>query len=89
MYALVIVGIFSGAVVGPTMQMDADTLKMLIEMSGDVTISQSGYSTEEACKVQLSAVEPRHSMTINGMRITVKSVECRNTEEKPAGKSKV
>ena len=89
MWALVIVGIFSGAVQGPTMQLDADTLKMLIEMSGDVTISQAGYSTEEACKVQLAAIEPRHSMTVNGMKITVKSVECKNVEESPTGKSKV
>lgn len=82
MWSLVIVGIFSGAVQGPTMQLDDDTLKTLVEMSGDITISQSGFSTEDACKVQLTAATPRHSFSMNGMKITVKSVECRDMEAK-------
>lgn len=83
MWALIITGIFSGSVQGPTMQFDSDTLKVLVEMSGDITISQIGFSTEEICKAQLSAWEHRHSFTMNGQKITVRSVECRSTEEKP------
>lgn len=82
MWTLLIIGIFSGAVQGPTMQMDADTLKTLVELSGDITISQSGYSTEEACKVQIQAAQGRHSFSMNGMKVTMKSVECRNVEER-------
>lgn len=84
MWALVVTGIFTGAVQGPTMQMDADTIKTLVEMSGDITISQSGFSTEESCKIQLAAA-PKHTLSVSGMKVTVKSVECHNLEEKPAG----
>lgn len=84
MWALIITGIFSGAVQAPPMQFDADTLKTMVEMSGDITISQSGYSTEEACKLQLAVSEHRRAFSMNGLKVTTKSVECRNLEEKPA-----
>jgi hypothetical protein len=86
MWALIVTGIFSGAVNGPVMQLDADTVKVLVEMSGDITISQIGFGSEEACKVQLAAATPRHQFSMNGMKVTVKSAECRNVEEKSEGK---
>lgn len=81
-WALVLTGIFSGAVPIPVMQLDADTIRGMVELTGDVTISQIGYSTEESCRTQLVAWEHRHTFTMNGMTITVKSVECRDTTAK-------
>ena len=85
MWALIITGIFNGAVSGPTMQYDSDTVKLMVEMSGDITISQVGFGSEEACKVQQAAASARHLFSMNGMRITVKSVECRQDEVKGNG----
>lgn len=82
MWALVVIGIFTGGAQGPSMQIDYNTITTVAEMSGDVTLVESGYATEESCRIQKAAYERRQSMIFQGMKIAVKSVECRDTEVK-------
>jgi hypothetical protein len=80
MWALIITGIFTAAVHGQALQVDGESLQMLVEMSGDMTISQTGYSSEKACELQLAAISGRHSIIVNGTKMTIHTAECKEDQ---------
>jgi len=85
MWALVITGIFTMTFQGQTTQIDAENLRITMEMAGDITIAQVGYTTEQSCKLQLATLTGKHSVTVNGINITIHTAECKG-EDSTKGK---
>jgi hypothetical protein len=80
MWALIVVGIFTATYTGQVTQVDSDNLQMMLEMSGDITVAQKGFSTEAACKQQLASLAGKHNISISGVNITVRSAECKEDQ---------
>jgi hypothetical protein len=86
MWVLVVVGIFSFSRQMQVVEVDDMTLREVVEMSGDMTISTLGFTSEASCREYLKTVEGKHQMTINGVKMTMHSAECREQVETPKGK---
>ena len=86
MWAIVVIGIFSATYQGQQMQIDGDSLQMMMEMSGDITIVQKGFKSESECKTQLASIQGKHQIKVNGVDIAIHSAECKGEENGDKGR---